>query len=87
MDLHQTDIKELLTSNHPARPYLIAGAFACGLGLLRSNLGGALLIAAGSISLLRGLDEIQKTNRLHGGNFHGTNGPSPRNLEKLVSMQ
>jgi len=71
----QTDWMKIVTSNHPARPYLILGGLIGGIGLFRSSLGGLLMAGLGAALIKRGVDEVNHVQALHDGNFHGHNGP------------
>ncbi|AIE87202.1 hypothetical protein [Fimbriimonas ginsengisoli] len=73
------DVLDVLASDHPAKPYLIVGGIVGALGLFRNSLSGLVLLGLGGALVARGLDELRKTNDLHGGNHHGVNGP-PQNL-------
>ena len=85
MKLEETELRDLFTTNHPARPYFVASAVACGLGLLRGGLSGVVMLTVGGAAFLRGVDELEKTRRLHGGNYHGSNA-APK-MEDAVSMR
>lgn len=81
MEKNRPDLKTVLTTPHPARPYFALGG-ALGLyGLLRSGFGGLLMLGAGGALLTKGLDEMRRLEALHGGNAHGTNAPPQKALE------
>lgn len=80
MDTTRPDLKTVLTTAHPARPYLVLGT-ALGLyGLVRNSLGGLLLLGAGGALLVKGVDEMRRLEALHGGNSHGVNAPPIKEL-------
>ena len=54
METTRPDLKTVLTSAHPARPYFVLGG-ALGLyGLVRNSLGGLLLLGAGGALVAQG---------------------------------
>lgn len=65
--------------NHPARPYLLAGAVLGGVGLMRNSVSGLIMLGVGAALLSRGAEEVRRVNALHGGNSHGVNAP-PANV-------
>jgi uncharacterized membrane protein len=71
----QTDLATILTTDHPSRPYFILGGLMAGIGLFRSSLGGMLMLGVGGALIKRGIDEMDRINKLHGGNYHGVNSP------------
>ena len=75
MDANRTDLSTVLTTPHPARPYFLLGGALCLYGLLRSSLGGLLMLGAGGAVLLKGVDELRRIEARHDGNAHGVNGP------------
>lgn len=75
METTRPELATVLTTNHPARPYFVLGGALTLLGLFRNSLGSVLLLGAGGVLLVRGLDEMRRIEDLHGGNAHGTNGP------------
>jgi|GEM_PF-2579578 len=75
MQTQQTDLQTVLTTNHPARPYLIMGGLIGGLGLFRNSLSGLVLLGLGGALVYRGIEEMNRVQSLHGGNYHGVNGP------------
>jgi hypothetical protein len=46
-----------------------------GYGLLRSGATALAYIVAGGVVIAKGLEEMQRTNELHDGNYHGSNRP------------
>lgn len=75
MDGSTTDLQTVLTTAHPARPYLIFGGAMCLLGLMRNNIGSLILMVAGGAVVAKGLEEVRRIDSLHDGNVHGTNAP------------
>jgi hypothetical protein len=75
MQPQQNELAKVLTTNHPARPYLVLGALIGGLGLIRNNISSLAFLLAGGALVAKGLEEMRQTNELHGGNYHGTNAP------------
>ncbi len=75
METTRPDLKTVLTTAHPARPFFVLGTALGVYGLLRSSLGGLLLLGAGGALLMKGLDEMRRIEALHGGNAHGVNHP------------
>lgn len=75
METTRPDLRTILTTPHPARPYFLLGGTLCLYGLLRSSLGGLLLLGAGGAVLAKGLEEMRRIESLHGGNAHGVNAP------------
>ncbi len=69
------DLTTVLTTNHPARPFLIIGGLITGLGLFRNSISGLGFMLVGGAIVMRGLEEMKRVEELHGGNFHGSNGP------------
>jgi hypothetical protein len=69
------DVLQAVTTNHPARPYLLSGAILGGLGLVRNSFSGILLLGLGAALVGRGMEELRRVNDSHGGNYHGVNGP------------
>lgn len=69
------DLVKILSSNHPAKPYLIVGGLIAGYGLLRSGANSLAYLLAGGVILAKGFEEIKRINDLHGGSYHGVNGP------------
>ena len=74
MQAQQNEFSKVLTTNHPARPYLVLGALIGGLGLIRNNVSSLAFLLAGGALVAKGLQEMQQTAELHDGNYHGTNG-------------
>jgi hypothetical protein len=74
MQPQQNDLAKVLTTNHPARPYLILGGLIGGIGLLRNSFSSLIFLAAGGALVAKGLEEMRQTSELHDGNYHGTNG-------------
>jgi hypothetical protein len=85
MKLDEAEVIDLFKENNPARPYLVAGAVACGYGIVKGGFPGFLCLAAGSLALLKGIDELDRIKTLHGGNAHGNN--APPKMEDVVSMR
>ena len=75
MAASRSDLSTLLTTAHPARPYLLLGGGLCLYGLLRSGLGAILMLGAGGAVLAKGLEEVRRVESLHDGNAHGVNAP------------
>lgn len=75
MHADKNDIVKVLTTNHPARPYLIIGGLIGGMGLMRNRLSNLPMLIVGAALVAKGLEEMNRINGLHDGNFHGTNGP------------
>ncbi len=69
------DVINAVQTNHPARPYLLAGAILGGLGLLRNSISGVLFLGIGAALIGRGMEEIRSVRELHDGNNHGVNAP------------
>jgi hypothetical protein len=69
------DVLQAVSSNHPARPYLLSGAILGGIGLLRNSFSGIVLLGLGAALVGRGMEELRRVNTTHGGNFHGVNAP------------
>lgn len=81
METTRPDLKTVLTTPHPARPYFVLGG-ALGLyGLLRSGFGAFLMLGAGGALVAKGLDEMRRLEALHGGQAHGVNAPPQKALE------
>ncbi len=80
MDSLPPKLKNALTTNHPARPYLIGGSVLGLYGLVKGGIGGLLLLGAGGAILKAGVDELRRLEALHGGNAHGVNGPPADDL-------
>lgn len=76
MDSLPPQLKNALTTPHPARPYFVLGGVLGLYGLLRGGVGSLVLLGAAGALLKKGLDEIHRLDALHGGNAHGVNGPS-----------
>jgi hypothetical protein len=75
MQPQQNEFAKVLTTNHPARPYLVLGGLIGGLGLLRNSFSSLAFVVAGGALIAKGLEEMRATQDLHDGNFHGTNAP------------
>lgn len=69
------DLVRILSSNHPAKPYLIGGGLLAAYGLLRSGATALGYLLVGGFVLAKGFEEIQRNKELHDGNSHGTNRP------------
>jgi uncharacterized membrane protein len=69
------DVLNAVSTNHPARPYLLSGAILGGLGLMRNSFSGILLLGIGAALVSRGVEEMRRVQGLHGGNHHGVNAP------------
>ncbi|MGV3616891.1 MAG: hypothetical protein ACO1SV_16315 [Fimbriimonas sp.] len=69
------DVIQAVSTNHPARPYLLAGAVLGGLGLLRNSFSGVVLLGLGAALVGRGMEEMRRVNDAHDGNYHGVNAP------------
>ncbi|CAN5580688.1 hypothetical protein BH11ARM2_BH11ARM2_38800 [soil metagenome] len=52
----QPDLARILTTNHPARPYFIAGGALLALGVLRTRVSGLVMLAVG-VALLQKANE------------------------------
>ncbi|RYG43681.1 hypothetical protein EON79_16535 [bacterium] len=48
----QPDLVRILTTDHPARPYYLAGGALLAIGVLRTRVSGLILLAAG-VALLQ----------------------------------
>ena len=75
METKSHDLATVLSTPHPARPYFLLGGALCLYGLVRSSLGGLLLLGAGGAVLSKGLEELRRIESLHGGVVHGVNAP------------
>lgn len=75
METRQCDLASVLQTNHPARPYFIIGGAVMLLGVLRHNPVGLVMMALGGGVIARGVQEVNRIERLHDGNFHGVNAP------------
>ncbi len=75
MEGHQTELSQILTTNHPAKPYLIGGGVLAALGLLKGSYSGLGFLGIGGLLIAKGLHEVRRVEELHGGNFHGNNAP------------
>jgi Na+/H+-translocating membrane pyrophosphatase len=73
------DVTHALGTNHPARPYLLAGTVLGALSLIRHSFSGIVLLAVGATLVGRGMEEVRRVRDLHDGNHHGVNGP-PANV-------
>jgi hypothetical protein len=75
MEGQQPELAQILTTNHPARPYLVGGGVLAALGLLRGSWSGLGFLGIGGLLLAKGFQEIKRVEELHGGNYHGNNSP------------
>lgn len=69
------DAIEAVNTDHPARPYLLSGAVLAVFGLLRPSLSGVRMLGLGAALVGRGMEEVTRVKRFHGGNHHGINSP------------
>lgn len=69
------DVLQAVSTNHPARPYLLSGAILGGMGLLRNSFSGIVLLGLGAALVGRGMEELRRVNGAHDGNYHGVNAP------------
>lgn len=69
------DVVNAVTTDHPAKPYLIIGGLVGALGLFKNSLSGLMLLGLGGALVARGFEEMRRVEELHGGNHHGVNGP------------
>ncbi|HSI73097.1 MAG TPA: hypothetical protein VK934_07950 [Fimbriimonas sp.] len=75
MQASQNELAQVLTTNHPARPYLVLGGLIAGIGLIRNSFSSLAFLIAGGALVAKGLEEMKRTGQLHDGNYHGTNAP------------
>jgi hypothetical protein len=75
MQAQSTDIAKILTTNHPARPYLILGGLVTGIGLFRNRLSSLGFLMLGGALIAKGIEEAKRVEDFHDGNYHGVNGP------------
>jgi hypothetical protein len=74
MNEQLSELQRVVTTNHPARPYIILGGLMAGIGLLRNRFSSLAFLAVGGALIFKGCEEMQRVDALHDGNFHGTNG-------------
>ncbi|RYG34109.1 hypothetical protein EON81_16425 [bacterium] len=55
----QPDLVRILTTDHPARPYYLAGGALLAVGVLRTRVSGLILLAVG-VALLQKANEATK---------------------------
>lgn len=60
----QPDLAKILTTEHPARPYFIAGGALVALGVLRTRVSGLILLAAGIALLQKANEEASPKDEL-----------------------
>jgi uncharacterized membrane protein len=72
------DVVNAVTTDHPAKPYLILGGMVGALGLVKNSISGLILLGLGGALVARGFEEMRKIEELHDGNHHGVNAP-PQN--------
>jgi hypothetical protein len=75
MQAQQNELAKVLTTNHPARPYLVLGGLIAGIGLIRNSFASLAFLIAGGALVAKGLEEMKRSTDLHDGNYHGTNAP------------
>ena len=74
MNEQLSELQRVVTTNHPARPFIILGGLCAGIGLLRNRFSSLAFLAVGGALIFKGYEEIERINELHGGNSHGVNG-------------
>ena len=74
MNEQLSELQRIVTTNHPARPYIILGGLLAGIGLMRNRFSSLTFLAVGGALIAKGLDEKRRVDELHGGNAHGING-------------
>jgi predicted lipid-binding transport protein (Tim44 family) len=76
LDIDTDELRQVVTTNHPARPYMIGGAVLGVMGLLRGGgVAGLGMLIVGGFLVSKGFQEMERVRSLHGGNYHGVNSP------------
>jgi hypothetical protein len=75
MQLDTSELQKVLTTNHPARPFLVLGGLVTMMGLFRNRLSSMGFLLVGGALIAKGMNEIERVDTLHDGNYHGVNAP------------